>query len=204
MSQEFAFPALEGAVVAPGARAPVRADEIVARARAEAAQIAAAAEAEGRERGLAEGLADARAQLEPTRAALEQAIGNVAAAHAELAAALERRAVELAVRLAGKILAAALELEPARVGDVVAGALRRTASRDRLVVEVNADDHALVSSVVDDVARSLGVRQLEVRAERRVGRGGCVVRTEEGEVDARLEEQLEKAREILLDAARGA
>ena len=41
-----------------------------------------------------------------------------------------------------------------------------------------------------------------MQAERRVARGGAIVRTSAGEIDGRLATQLERARETLLDALR--
>jgi flagellar biosynthesis/type III secretory pathway protein FliH len=85
------------------------------------------------------------------------------------------------------------------VVEVVTGALRRSVDRDRLVVEVNPDDVELVRDSVTEAADRLGVGRLEVVAERRVARGGCVVRTSEGEIDARVTEQLDRAGELLRD-----
>jgi len=200
-TEEFAFPALEGAVVSAGPSAEVRAAQIVAQARAEAAAIAQAAQDEGHARGLAAGLDEARAELAPAADALAEALRGVGAAQDALAASLERRAVELAIAIAEKILGAVLELEPRRIEGVVTGALRRSASRDRVVLEINPADVEVVEAVVGEVARAVGVGELEVRPERRVVRGGCVVRTEEGDVDAQIAEQLARAREVLLDPA---
>jgi flagellar biosynthesis/type III secretory pathway protein FliH len=41
---------------------------------------------------------------------------------------------------------------------------------------------------------------MEVVSERRVGPGGCVVRTEEGEIDARIASQIDRVRQILAEA----
>jgi len=41
---------------------------------------------------------------------------------------------------------------------------------------------------------------MEVVSERRVEPGGCVVRTVEGEIDARISAQLERVRQILAEA----
>jgi flagellar assembly protein FliH len=48
-----------------------------------------------------------------------------------------------------------------------------------------------------------GIEHCDVQAERRVARGGAVVRTPEGDVDARLETKLARAREVV-EAALGA
>jgi flagellar assembly protein FliH len=42
-----------------------------------------------------------------------------------------------------------------------------------------------------------GIEHCEVQAERRVSRGGAVVRTPEGDVDARVEIKLQRAREVV-------
>jgi flagellar assembly protein FliH len=47
------------------------------------------------------------------------------------------------------------------------------------------------------VAELGGVEHVEVQAERRVMRGGAVVRTAEGDVDADLPTKLQRAREVL-------
>ncbi len=76
---------------------------------------------------------------------------------------------------------------------VVAGALLRTTDRDHLVLEVNPGDFELVRDAASELAARLGgINRMEVVSERRVGRGGCVVRTEEGEIDARIASQIDR------------
>jgi flagellar biosynthesis/type III secretory pathway protein FliH len=99
-------------------------------------------------------------------------------------------------------VAAELETRPELVLEVVSGALRRATERDRLVVEVSPQDFPLVRDAADDLAGRLGgIQRLEVVAERRVERGGCIVRTPEGEIDGRISEQMERLAEVF-DAAR--
>ena len=42
-----------------------------------------------------------------------------------------------------------------------------------------------------------GIEHCDVQAERRLARGGAVVRTDEGQVDASAETQLARARELV-------
>jgi flagellar assembly protein FliH len=203
MSQAtFEFPTLEASgelVLADGASPNSRAAEIVAKAEADAAAIAAEAAAHGQQQGYAAGLAAAEAQIAPVREALAAVVDGVVAAEERFLAAAELRSVELALALAEKIVGAALDIQPELVVEIVTGALRRSIERDRLVVEVNPDDVELVRASVTETADRLGVGRLEVVAERRVARGGCVVRTTEGEIDARISEQLDRAGELLRD-----
>jgi flagellar assembly protein FliH len=164
---------------------------------------------EARERGhaagLAAGLEEAQVRLAPAASALAEAVTAVAAEQEEFLIRAERAAVDLALRLAEKIVGASIDADPEAVLGVIAGSLRRATVRDHLVLEVNPDDFELVHDLADELAARVGgVRRLDVVAERRVTRGGCVVRTEEGEIDARIEQQLERAREVVEQALRTA
>jgi flagellar biosynthesis/type III secretory pathway protein FliH len=159
----------------------------------------------GHAEGLAQGLAEVRAQLQPAASALAEAIAATAAQTDEFLIEAERAAVGLALKLAEKIVGAAIDADPEAVLGVISGALRRATVRDHLVLEVNPADFQLVHDLADELAvRVGGVRRLDVVAERRVSRGGCVVRTEDGEIDARIEEQLERAGEVVAQALRTA
>lgn len=197
-SEVFEFAPLRTAAV-PVAPAPPlgaststqRAVDIVAQAEARAAQIEAAARQEGFAQGYAEGAAAARGELQPALQALASAAAEARGVREQLVSDLEREAVELALAVAEKIVGAAAASSPEAVLHVVTGALRRAAERDQLVVEVNPQDFELVRAAAGELADSLGgIGRLEVLSERRVQRGGCVVRTGDGEIDAQLDEQL--------------
>jgi flagellar assembly protein FliH len=202
MAEEFAFPALEGStlVVATGDSPQARAAEIVSLARDEARRIEEEAAAAGRRAGYAAGLEQAAAELEPARQALEDAVRRLDAERDEFVAVAERRAVELAIMLAEKMVGATLRVNPELVFSIVNGALRRLTERDRVVIAVNPEDLELVRNQAAAIAAQLGSSErFEVVADRRVGRGGCILRTAAGEVDARVSEQLARAAEILVD-----
>lgn len=165
---------------------------------AEAAEAAEALRAEAREQGRREGLEAARLELEPAAQALAAAFAELAEERLRSAEVLEREAVELALHIAEKVVCGALEVQPERVLDVVRGTLRRVVERERLTVLVNPDDLTLVSEAAGSLTGALGgMERLEVQSERRVARGGCVLRTADGEIDARIEQQLDRARELM-------
>jgi flagellar assembly protein FliH len=197
-SELFDFPVLEGTAAArTAATAAERAAQVVAAAEAEAARIREDAAAAGREEGRALGIAQAEAALAPATETLGRAAEAVAATAAEQADTVERRAVELAVVLAGRIVDAALAVRPELVLDVIAGTLRMVVERDRIVLDVHPDDAELVRASAEALAGPLGgAGRFEVRADPAVSRGGCIVRTVEGEIDGRIDSQLARAAEI--------
>lgn len=171
---------------------------ILADATAEAERVRELARAEGHAAGLAQGRGDGLAEARSATSALRQALAEALALREQLAAETEADAVALALALAAKILAGTLAVEPERVLDTVRGALRRVTDRRRVTVLVDPTDLETVSAAVSELESQVGgIDHCDVQADRRVGRGGAIVRTLESEVDASVDTQLERAREVI-------
>jgi flagellar assembly protein FliH len=124
---------------------------------------------------------------------------------AEVAETVERDAIELALALAEKILGGALKARPETVMDVVRGALRRVSERRKIAVLVNPADLDTVRSAIGELtAPGSGVEICDLQSDERVAIAGAIVRTAEGEVDASVTTQLERAREVVAASLRGA
>ena len=198
--QPFVFEQLDASLLVSAGQTPAsRAAEVVAAAEAAAVGIAETARERGFAEGLAAGLAAADEALGSARTALEAALEGLDAVRADFVAVAELRAVELALALAEKVVGAALGADPSLVCDVVAGALRRVTARDGIAIELNPDDVDVVSAWIDASATSARV-SIDLQPDRRVARGGCIVRTSEGAVDATLPEQMAVAGELLREA----
>jgi flagellar assembly protein FliH len=162
------------------------------------AALRAEAEERGFQEGFARGTEEAREQAAHALEAVCAAERAVAGLRNDYLAHAESAAVDLALQIAEKVLGAAIAADPRAVLDIVSGALLRTTDRDHLVLEVNPADFDLVrDSAAELAARMGGINRMEVISERRVDRGGCVVRTEEGEIDSRIGAQMERVRQLL-------
>jgi flagellar assembly protein FliH len=180
------------ATAAPAGPSP---EDIVAQAHAEAEAI----RAQAREDGFAAGLQAAQAEMAGAGEVLASAIASVAELRGKVADEVERGAVALGLRIAEQALSGAVEVDPDRVVDAVRGALRCLTERARVTILVNPADIDTVRGVTADLMSRLGgIETCDVQAERRVSRGGAVVRTLEGEVDATLETKLARARDVIV------
>jgi len=181
-------PVRRAIVEAPVFDAKMEAEKLVADARGEAERILAEsyheadrlrqkAAAEGREKGL--------------QAVTELLVGaRAAAARARDQAEGELRT--LAVRIAEKILGRELQLRAEAVNDVVTQALHHAGEPRDVVVRVNpADLEAVERGKPRLMERVHSARAVSFRGDEAVMRGGCVVESELGVVDARLSTQLE-------------
>jgi flagellar assembly protein FliH len=170
---------------------------VLAQANRDAERIRELAHAEGFQEGRAAGHEQGMAEISSGAAALGGAVEGIEALRAEVVESIEADAIELALRLAGKILAGALQARPELVVEVVQGALRRIGDRRRITVLVNPADLEVVKAALGELtAQGSGVESCEVQSDERVAVGSAIVRTVEGEVDASVHTQLERAREV--------
>jgi len=178
--------------------------DVLSAVRAEAEQIRAQAWAAGEAEGRAAGLAAARTDAQPALAALGASLQAIEQAREQLVSELEQDAVEMALRLAEQILAGVVSVQPERVIDVARNALRHLTERRHVTLVANPDDLELVSECVEHLQSELvGIEHLGVQAGRRVARGGAVARTDIGDIDAGIDVQLGRARELVADAIAG-
>ncbi|HEY2477654.1 MAG TPA: FliH/SctL family protein [Solirubrobacterales bacterium] len=186
MSSSFEFPELA---------VPRPVEEQLEAAEAQHESELQAARAAGYEEGRAAG----RAEVSAAAHALAMAAAELDAARSAAAADAEPVAVELAFQIAAKVLGGELEARPEAVLDVVRGALRRLTEPLPATILVNPEDAELVRDSIADFSVEHG-GELSVREDRRVERGGCVVRTAAGEVDAQISAQLERAAKVVARA----
>jgi flagellar assembly protein FliH len=168
---------------------------LVAAAEAEADRVREEARAAGHAEGLAAGRAEALAEAAPSLSAAVEVLAAVRALEADLADRVEHQAAELALQVAERVVAGTIAMSPERLLDVVRGALRTIIERERVTLLVHPEDLDLMRDGVAEVTGSLGgIEHIDVQEERRVARGGAILRTRVGEVDARIETKLERVR----------
>lgn len=124
---------------------------------------------------------------------------TTAAANAErLREEAEEQMIGLAAQMAKKILEEELALHPERIRLVARKVLRRASWAERVRIRAHPEDVAeLEEARADLMAVVAQIKELSVVADPEVPRGGCVLETDAGEVDARLGPQIEAMRKAL-------
>lgn len=179
---------------------PVTGGDALSSALAEAEAIRERARTEGEAAGRAEATAAVQAQAADLLNLLGDAVRAVQTMGDELTAALEADSVGVGLRLAEQIVAGAIDVAPERIVDVAGQALRRLAERRVVTLVVNPSELDVLSAAIDELRAQLGgIEALSVQSDRRVGRGGVIARTQDGEIDATVDAQLSRAREIVAD-----
>ncbi len=197
--------------------AAAQAEAIIAGARAEAERLLAGGRevgrveglAQGREEGLRRGAEEGRAAaLDERRAAMEviekawaSALGEFNARRDDLVLRGEQDVVRLAMGIARRVVKRALAHDPTLVLEQVRAALALVVTPTRVVLSVHPADEALVRDALPSLAAAIGASaHVDLDADAAVSRGGCVVRTPGGRIDATIEAQLDRLAEALVDA----
>lgn len=178
--------------------------DVLSAAHADADRIREQARAAGEAEGRAAGMAAVRAEMAPALQALFAAAAELSTLREGMIAELESDAVSLALRMAEHVVAGTIEAEPRRIIDVAAVALRRISERRYVTLVVNPADLDLLTQSAPALQAELGgIENLNVQSDRRVGRGGVLARTDEGEIDASVETQLTRLRELVAEELGG-
>jgi flagellar assembly protein FliH len=153
---------------------------------------------EGREQGYQEG-----------RAEVQRLIDNL---QRIISAAIERRnliieesetqVINLVLLIAKKVIKVISENQKNVVINNVVQALRKLKSRGEVVIRVNLADLELTSAHIADFMKMVeNVKSITVLEDSSVDRGGCILETDFGQIDARISSQLSEIEERILELA---
>jgi len=179
-----------------GGDEPLTAAEVLARAQGQAAEIVAdacrqadtlreAARAEGEREGRARGAEE----FEHVVARLHALVQQMADARDGMLASVAGRVIDAIVQIAGVVAQRAITEDVQSLEAMVRQTLAVVQGDDRVVVRIHPDDAAVLAPARADLERACGML-VSFRPDRSVVRGGCVVETSRGLVDARLDSKL--------------
>lgn len=137
-----------------------------------------------RAEGYAQGVAAGRVEGEQACSRMKQLAESFSSTLDNLDFRLADMVLELALDVARQVVAGELAARPERILDVVNMALKQMAETSREArLLLNPDDAALVRPHLDQV---LDKNRLRIVEDVRIARGGCLIETSQGDLDATL------------------
>ena len=177
------------------AEAHERAEQLVREAAIESSSIRHEAYAEGRAEGQRDGLVLARGELADQMGLLQQALAASKAIRDRLLWAAEGEMIELVLTATRTVVGEYARLDPALAVETVERALERAGSQNVVAIRIHPDRHDVVEAHLTELHGA--PPPFEVRADGTIGIGGCVIDTAAGQVDARLDIQLDEVARLL-------
>ena len=128
---------------------------------------------------------------------LAQTLEEISGLRDNMVRQTERELVQLSVAIARRILQREVSVDPELTAALAHIALERLGGNGPATVRLHPDDHAVVNA---GQVTPLGSRQVEIRADPTVARGGCLVESEFGFINASVDAQVDEiARAVLGD-----
>lgn len=169
---------------------------IIRTAQADAKDILDQAYADGYKAGVEQATKSADALLHR----LEAQIADVAEERAAQVRAIEEQVLMLCTESAEKIIRHEIRTDPNVVTRTIRLCLRRVRDRDEVTVRVSPSEVAHTRAMRDELLSSAeGIRGINIVDDRRVSAGGCIVESPSGDLDARIETQIEQLRRKVMD-----
>ncbi len=144
--------------------------------------------------------ASTREQIDAAVNGFTSMVDDFVAQRAEFLKSSEETLVRLAVAVAKKIIGDAVQIQEDAVLETVRNALRHVQEKENVVVRVHPEDLKIVRehrsewlSIVE------GSGSLDIEEDERVRRGGCLVETEAGNVEAQIDKQIQTLERMLVE-----
>ena len=195
------------------ADAESEAAQIVEKAKAEAAQIVAEAQAqhdkivsdarsEGFEQGSQEGYEKGVAEVDRLIERMHKVLEAVMQRREEILQDTETQIVELVILMARKVIKILSENQKNVIMANTVAALRKVKTRGSVTLRVNIEDVKLTTAHADEFIQHVeNVQGITVQEDSSVEKGGCIVETDFGAIDARISSQLTELENKILEVS---
>jgi len=131
-------------------------------------------------------------EIEEKLAALETLLKSMEEAKKELINYNEAHFVQLTFQIATKIAGAEVEKNDQNLIEILRGAVSLAQDEENVTVRVAAEQHEFVEAIKKQSGRQFEfLKKIKFEPSSEISKGGCVVETNYGEVDARLEQRVQ-------------
>ena len=166
-------------------------EEMFSQAHAQIASWREEARQAGWQVGYDEGRQTAIAELSQTLAQVRTIAESAVEAYAKFLRDSQPEIGRLAIAIAEKILGRELTVNPSAITDIVAQVIEAAAVQDACRIHVNPHDYEILKPHWDAIASlQQPGRSWDLTADKNIERGGCVIETGGGTIDAQLSTQL--------------
>ncbi|UER67478.1 flagellar assembly protein FliH [Borrelia sp. BU AG58] len=153
---------------------------------------------EGYEAGFSRGCED----FDKLLGKLNNIIASLVSKRKEILESSGDQIMKLVMQIAVKVVKRIVDTQKGVVIENVNEALKKVKNKTNIVIRVNLDDLDVVAhEKAEFISRFDFIEHLEVVEDMNIGRGGCVIETDFGEIDARISSQLDRIEERLKNFA---
>lgn len=171
--------------------AKLEAERIIQEANVEKENIKATAHQDGYKEGHEQGFIEGQNEVNRLVERVHKIVESVMVRREEILCETEQQIVELVLLMTRKVVKIISENQKTVVLSNVLAALKKIRTRGNITLRVNTEDLKLTTAHVDEfIKRIENVNGISVIEDSAVDKGGCIVETDFGAIDARISSQL--------------
>jgi flagellar biosynthesis/type III secretory pathway protein FliH len=160
---------------------------------------------DGLEKGCADGeragFEQASKKQEPLWESLREALLQLKNLRGETYHNIEKEVVELALAIARKVVCREIEMDREVVVCVAREALARIEDPGKIKIKMNPHDLQFINETRNKLSDLIGnIDNVSLEADENIQSGGCIIETDLGEIDARIENQIQAVEESFRNA----
>ncbi len=174
-----------------------RASQLLADAGERGEALVEKVQTDARNAGHAEGSAAADREMSDMMATMRNLVDMARVERHKLMESAEPELVRLAVGIAERVLHQQIALDRGVVVEMARVAIGRLVEKESVTVRVNPGDLERMREHRDELLSNGEIKNFRVIEDQRVDRGGVVVETDGGTIDARISTQLNEAKRVL-------
>ncbi len=183
-------------------KAKAEAAQIVAEANAQHDKIVSEARSEGFEQGSQQGYEKGSAEVDRLIERMHKILEAVMQRREEILQDTESQIVELVILMARKVIKILSENQKNVIMANTVAALRKVKTRGNVTLRVNIEDVKLTTAHADEFIQHVeNVQGITVQEDSSVEKGGCIVETDFGAIDARISSQLTELENKILEVS---
>jgi len=172
------------------------------KAKIQAVEIREKAEKEAREKGHAEGFQkgelDAREEFKPVLETTENIIQELSEFRKKMYPKMEREMIEMVVALVKKVIHFELSTKEDSVQEMIRLAVQAVLDKESMTIKINPADKEHAENFRPELQHLFGeIKNISFESNTGIERGGCIIETNFGTVDARMDKLGEQIDKIL-------
>ena len=184
------------------AEAEEKARKIISDAQVEANSVLQKAQDDGFKTGRESGYSEGYSEAERLVDRLHSMVEAVSAKRQEILDSTEQQIVELVLLMTRKVVKIMSENQKSVILANVVQSLKKVRGRGDVILHVNLADVKLTTEHIKDFIREVeSVKSITVVEDSSVEKGGCIVETDFGAIDARISSQLAELESKILEVA---
>jgi len=135
------------------------------------------------------------------RADLQEIVDAVADGRRKLWEQQEGQILAFVLDISKQVIKTEVQQNENVLMEIVRNAMRRVTDKENMRIRVAASDAPRIKAAREEIMQIVdGIKTLEIVDDRRIGPGGCVIETNAGTIDAKIETQLGEIERTILES----